>query len=69
VLPSSYCEQEVDALLDIEHRSVGGMLEYYRQGNRMYLIMQLLRGGELTDALKEQASGRGAGSEQTAQGW
>ncbi|KAL4853796.1 Calcium/calmodulin-dependent protein kinase type 1 [Chlorella vulgaris] len=55
--------REVDALLDIEHRSVGGMLEYYRQGNRMYLIMQLLRGGELTDALREQASGRGAGSE------
>ncbi|KAI3424232.1 hypothetical protein D9Q98_009588 [Chlorella vulgaris] len=47
--------REVDALLDIEHRSVGGMLEYYRQGNRMYLIMQLLRGGELTDALKEQS--------------
>ncbi len=27
------------------------------------LIMQLLRGGELTDTLREQASGRGAGSE------
>jgi hypothetical protein len=53
--------QEIDALLDVDHDHVVPLHEYYRQGNRLYLIMELLRGGELLEALQEVVSLLGGG--------
>ncbi|EFN53943.1 hypothetical protein CHLNCDRAFT_8755, partial [Chlorella variabilis] len=43
--------KEIDVLLDLDHPSVVSMREYFVHRNRVYLIMDLLRGGELLDAL------------------
>ena len=36
--------REIDAVLDLEHPNVVGMKEYFVENNRVYLIMELLRG-------------------------
>ncbi|EFN53510.1 hypothetical protein CHLNCDRAFT_136852 [Chlorella variabilis] len=46
--------KEVDVLLDLDHPNVVGMREYFVQHHRVYLIMELMRGGELLDALQAQ---------------
>lgn len=37
--------KEIDVLLDLDHPSVVSMREYFVHRNRVYLIMDLLRGG------------------------
>ncbi|EFN53608.1 hypothetical protein CHLNCDRAFT_32147 [Chlorella variabilis] len=46
--------KEIDALLDLDHPRVIELREYFVQQNRVHLIMELLRGGELLDAVLEQ---------------
>ena len=36
--------REINALLDLEHPNVVGMKEYFVEHNKVYLIMELLRG-------------------------
>ena len=36
--------REIDAVLDLEHPNVVGMKEYFVEHNKVYLIMELLRG-------------------------
>ncbi len=36
--------RELDAVLDLHHPNVVGMKEYFVESNRVYLIMELLRG-------------------------
>jgi calcium/calmodulin-dependent protein kinase I len=46
--------KEIDALLDLDHPNVVGLKEYFVQNNRVYLVMELLQGGELLDSVLEQ---------------
>ncbi|EFN51045.1 hypothetical protein CHLNCDRAFT_37582, partial [Chlorella variabilis] len=43
--------REISSMLGLEHPNVVGLREYFVESNRVYLIMELLRGGELLDAV------------------
>ena len=53
--------QEIDVLLGLDHPNVVGLHEYFVSRNRVYLIMELLRGGELLEAVLEMVGWRGRG--------
>ncbi|KAI3424231.1 hypothetical protein D9Q98_009587 [Chlorella vulgaris] len=46
--------KEIDALLDLDNPHVISLHEYFVQQNKVFLIMELLQGGELLDAVLEQ---------------
>ncbi|PSC74088.1 CAMK CAMK1 kinase [Micractinium conductrix] len=46
--------KEIDALLDLEHPNVVELEEYFVERNKVFLIMELLRGGELLEAVLQQ---------------
>lgn len=46
--------KEIDVLLDLDHPNVVCLREYFVERNKVYLIMELLRGGELLEAVLEQ---------------
>ncbi|KAL4424182.1 hypothetical protein ABPG75_001483 [Micractinium tetrahymenae] len=46
--------KEIDALLDLDHPNVVCLHEYFVERNKVFLIMELLRGGELLEAVLEQ---------------
>lgn len=43
--------REIDVLLDLDHPNIVGLREYFVHNDKVYLIMELLRGGELLDAV------------------
>lgn len=40
--------REIDTVLDLDHPKIVGMREYFVQDDKVYLIMELLRGERLT---------------------
>jgi serine/threonine protein kinase len=46
--------QEIDVMLDLDHPNIVRLKEYYVERGRVYLIMELMQGGELLDALREK---------------
>ncbi|GAB4813322.1 hypothetical protein N2152v2_000368 [Parachlorella kessleri] len=46
--------KEIDILIGLEHDNVIFLKEYFEEGNKVYLIMELLQGGELLDAVLEK---------------
>eukprot|EP00239_Pterosperma_sp_CCMP1384_P003851 CAMPEP_0197843236 /NCGR_PEP_ID=MMETSP1438-20131217/62_1 /TAXON_ID=1461541 /ORGANISM="Pterosperma sp., Strain CCMP1384" /LENGTH=436 /DNA_ID=CAMNT_0043453241 /DNA_START=630 /DNA_END=1940 /DNA_ORIENTATION=- len=49
-----YCKQiynEISILCQIRHESIVHMFEYFVDGNRVYLVTELLTGGEMLDAV------------------
>eukprot|EP00887_Chlorella_sp_A99_P005806 scaffold1.g5806.t1 len=51
--PRARILREIDVLLSLDHPNVVYLREYFLQRSRVYLIMELLRGGELLDAVVE----------------
>ncbi|KAL4424298.1 hypothetical protein ABPG75_001599 [Micractinium tetrahymenae] len=43
--------KEIDILLSLEHDNIVLMKEYFEENNKVYLIMEMLSGGELLDAV------------------
>eukprot|EP00887_Chlorella_sp_A99_P007252 scaffold2.g7252.t1 len=46
--------REIEVALDLDHPNIVGVREYFVQGNKVYVIMELLRGGELLDAVVDK---------------
>lgn len=45
--------KEIDILMALEHENIVFMKEYFEDDNKVYLIMEMLSGGELLDAVLE----------------
>lgn len=43
--------KEINILISLDHPNIIYLKEYYEEGNKAYLIMEYLRGGELLDAV------------------
>eukprot|EP00887_Chlorella_sp_A99_P006947 scaffold2.g6947.t1 len=43
--------KEIDILIALRHPNIVNMKEYFEENNKVYLIMELLEGGELLDAV------------------
>ncbi|KAK9818047.1 hypothetical protein WJX72_006277 [[Myrmecia] bisecta] len=48
--------KEIDILVGLNHENVIFLKEYFEEGNKVYLITELLTGGELLDAVLERGS-------------
>lgn len=48
--------KEIDILVGMNHENVIFLKEYFEEGNKVYLITELLTGGELLDAVLERGS-------------
>lgn len=48
--------KEIDILVGMEHENVIYMKEYFEENNKVYLVTELLLGGELLDAVLERGS-------------
>ncbi|KAK9801988.1 hypothetical protein WJX73_007147 [Symbiochloris irregularis] len=48
--------KEIDILVGMEHENVLNLKEYYEEGGKVYLITEVLYGGELLDAVLERGS-------------
>ncbi|EFN53546.1 hypothetical protein CHLNCDRAFT_136678 [Chlorella variabilis] len=46
--------KEIDILIALKHDNIVFMKEYFEEGNKVYLIMEMLQGGELLDAVLEK---------------
>lgn len=46
--------KEIDILLSLEHENIVLMKEYFEENNKVYLIMEMLSGGELLDAVLDK---------------
>ncbi|PSC73989.1 CAMK CAMK1 kinase [Micractinium conductrix] len=46
--------KEIDILMALQHENIVVMKEYFEEGNKVYLIMEMLQGGELLDAVLEK---------------
>jgi serine/threonine protein kinase len=46
--------QEVDVLCGLNHPSLMCLCEYYVEGSHVYLITELLKGGELLDVVNSR---------------
>ncbi|KAL4442683.1 hypothetical protein ABPG77_006677 [Micractinium sp. CCAP 211/92] len=46
--------KEIDILLSLEHPNIVLMKEYFEENNKVYLIMEMLSGGELLDAVLDK---------------
>lgn len=58
--PTCACREdifkEIDILVGMNHENVIFLKEYFEEGNKVYLITELLTGGELLDAVLERGS-------------
>lgn len=50
------CLQEIDILAQCDHPNVMFLKEYFEESNKIYLITELLTGGELLDAVLEKGN-------------
>lgn len=48
--------KEIDILVGMDHENVLNLTEYYEEGGKVYLITEVLWGGELLDAVLERGS-------------
>lgn len=46
--------KEIDILIALKHDNIVLMKEYFEEGNKVYLFMEMLEGGELLDAVLEK---------------
>mmetsp|Transcript_14173 Transcript_14173/g.36374 ORF Transcript_14173/g.36374 Transcript_14173/m.36374 type:complete len:322 (+) Transcript_14173:123-1088(+) len=48
--------REVDAMCELEHPNIAGLVEYHETESAVYIVMELLGGEELCEALHERGS-------------
>jgi serine/threonine protein kinase len=48
--------QEINILVGLKHKNVTYLKEYFEEKDKVYLVMELVEGGELLDELAEQGS-------------
>ncbi|KAI7836176.1 hypothetical protein COHA_009943 [Chlorella ohadii] len=46
--------KEIDILIALKHENIVFMKEYFEENNKVYLLMEMLEGGELLDAVLEK---------------
>jgi len=49
--------KEIEILSRLDHKNIVGLLEFYFDDHSVYLVSELLKGGELLDAVLEQTEG------------